>query len=213
MTDPDSGRPIVAELGRPETDEETWARKDAARRSRRQHQTTFNLVLALLASLAIVVGLVAVVARPSDQRFDRAVDYRQVAESSHVDGVEFAAPELPEGWTSNRADYRDAPADGVDVWTVGFLTPQNQYVGLHQGIRANPTWVANQLDEKAATGTRSIGGTRWTVYDRRAEGRDAGNNAYALVATFPEGTVVLAGTADDAAFRTLATRVAAQLDG
>ena len=50
MTDAD-GRPIVAELGRPETPEETWARKDAARTARRQHQTAFNLVIALIAAL------------------------------------------------------------------------------------------------------------------------------------------------------------------
>jgi hypothetical protein len=212
VTDPGTGRPIVAELGRPETDEETWARKDAARRSRRQHQTAFNLVLALLASLAIVVGLVAVVARPSNERIDNTVDYRQVAAQSHVSGVEFAAPALPSGYTANRADYKDKTADGVDVWTVGLLTPDKQYIGLQQGIRANPTWVSNQLDQKAATGTRSIGGTKWTVYDRRAEGQDAGNHAYALVATFGTNTIVLAGTADDASFRTVATRVAAQLE-
>ena len=56
MTDA-NGRPIVAELGRPETAEETWARKDAARTARRQHQTAFNLVIALIASLGIVLFL------------------------------------------------------------------------------------------------------------------------------------------------------------
>jgi exodeoxyribonuclease VII small subunit len=211
VTDPGTGRPIVAELGRPETDEETWARKDAARRSRRQHQTAFNLVLSLVASLAIVVFLVAVVARPSDDKIDNTVDYRQVASSSHVSGVTLAAPKLPGGYTANRADFTDKTADGVDVWTVGLLTPDKQFIGLQQGIDANPTWVANQLDQHAATGTTTIAGTKWTVYDRRAEGSGAGNHAYALVSTFGRNTIVLAGTADGASFRTVATRVAAQL--
>ncbi|MFZ6991134.1 DUF4245 domain-containing protein [Curtobacterium sp. RRHDQ66] len=210
MTDPETGRPVVAELGRPETAEETWARKDSARRARRQHQTAFNLVLALIASLGIVVFLVAVVARP-DGAVDRSVDYQQVASQADVPGVTLAAPELPDSYSANRADYKDEAADGVDVWTVGFLTPDKQYVGLQQGIDANPTWVANQLDQHAATGSRSIGGTKWTVYDRRAEGKDAGNQAYALVASFGRNTVVLAGTADDASFRKIAAGVAKQL--
>lgn len=210
MTDPETGRPVVAELGRPETAEETWARKDSARRARRQHQTAFNLVLALIASLGIVVFLVAVVARP-DGAVDRSVDYQQVASQADVPGVTLAAPELPDSYSANRADYKDKAADGVDVWTVGFLTPDKQYVGLQQGIDANPTWVANQLDQHAATGSRSIGGTKWTVYDRRAEGKDAGNQAYALVASFGRNTVVLAGTADDASFRKIAAGVAKQL--
>ena len=210
MTDPETGRPVVAELGRPETAEETWARKDSARRARRQHQTAFNLVLALIASLGIVVFLVAVVARP-DGAVDRSVDYQQVAAQADVPGLTLAAPELPDSYSANRADYKDKAADGVDVWTVGFLTPDKQYVGLQQGIDANPTWVANQLDQHAATGSRSIGGTKWTVYDRRAEGKDAGNQAYSLVATFGRNTVVLAGTADDASFRKIAAGVAKQL--
>ncbi|WP_413602593.1 DUF4245 domain-containing protein [Curtobacterium sp. Curtsp57] len=210
MTDPETGRPVVAELGRPETAEETWARKDSARRARRQHQTAFNLVLALIASLGIVVFLVAVVARP-DGAVDRSVDYQQVAAQADVPGVTLAAPELPDSYSANRADYKDKAADGVDVWTVGFLTPDKQYIGLQQGIDANPTWVANQLDQHAATGSRSIGGTKWTVYDRRAEGKDAGNQAYSLVATFGPNTVVLAGTADDASFRKIAAGVAKQL--
>ena len=47
--------------------------------------------------------------------------------------------------------------------------------------------------------------------DRRAEGTDAGNHAYSLVSTFGKNTIVLSGTADDKAFRTVATAVAREL--
>ncbi|WIE76369.1 DUF4245 domain-containing protein [Curtobacterium sp. MCSS17_007] len=208
MTDPD-GRPIVAELGRPETPEETWARKDAARRTRREHQTAFNLVLALIASLGIVLFLVAVVVRP-DQTVDRTVDYQQIAAQANVPGVTLAAPDLPDDFSSNRADYQDRTSDQVAVWTVGLVTPDRQYIGLQQGIDANASWVANQLDQKPATGDRTIDGTKWTVYDRRDEGKDAGNHAYSLVHTFDRNTIVLSGTADDASFTTLAEAVTAQ---
>ncbi|WP_144710607.1 DUF4245 domain-containing protein [Curtobacterium pusillum] len=212
MTDAD-GRPIVAELGRPETPEETWARKDAARTARRQHQTAFNLVLALIASLGIVLFLVAVVVRPDTSVGDRTVDYQQVASQAKVPGVTLAAPALPKDFTSNRADYKDKTSDGVSVWTVGLITPDKQFISLQQGIDANATWVSNELEQHAATGSRTIAGTKWTVYDRRAEGDDAGNQAYSLVSTFGKNTVVLAGTANDSSFRTVATAVAKQLAG
>jgi hypothetical protein len=210
MSDPETGRPIVAELGRPETPEETWARKDTARRARREHQTAFNLVLALIASLGIVLFLVAVVVRP-DQSIDRAVDYRQVAEQADVSGATLLVPTLPKGYTSNHAEYQSGSSRGVAVWTIGLLTPDEQYIGMHQGIDANATWIADQLEQKPATGSRTIDGTKWTVYDRRDEGKDAGNNTYALVTTSGRDTVVLAGTADDRSFRTVATAVGKQL--
>jgi hypothetical protein len=209
VTDAD-GRPIVAELGRAETPEETWARKDAARTARRQHQTAFNLVIALIASLGIVLFLVAVVVRPDTTVVDRSVDYQQVAAQAKVPGVTLAAPDLPDSFSSNRADYKDKTSDGVSVWTVGLITPDKQYIGLQQGIRANETWVSNQLDQRAATGSRTIAGTKWTVYDRRSEGDAAGNDAYALVSTFGTNTIVLAGTASDSSFRTVATAVSKQ---
>jgi len=208
VTDPD-GRPVVAELGRPETPEETWARKDAARRSRREHQTAFNLVLALLASLGIVLVLVAVVVRP-DQSVDRTVDYQRIAADAKVPGVTLAAPDLPDGFTSNRADFQDKTSDGVRVWTVGLVTPDRQYIGLQQGIGANASWVSNQLDQEPSTGDRTIGGTKWTVYDRRDEGKDAGNHAYSLVTVLDRNTIVLSGTADDRSFTTVAEAVAEQ---
>lgn len=208
MTDRD-GRPVVAELGRPETPEETWARKDAARRTRREHQTAFNLVLALIASLGIVLFLVAVVVRP-DQTVDRSVDYQQVAAGADVPGVTLAAPDLPDGFASNRADFQDKTSDGVRVWTVGLVTPDRQYIGLQQGLDANASWVANQLDQKPSTGDRTIDGTKWTVYDRRDEGKDAGNHAYSLVHTFGDSTIVLSGTADDSSFTTVAKAVTEQ---
>jgi hypothetical protein len=211
MSDPETGRPIVAELGRPETAEETWARKDTARRARREHQTAFNLVLALIASLGIVLFLVAVVVRP-DQAVDRSVDYRQVAQQADVSGAELLVPDLPSSYTSNNAEYQSGSGRGVAVWTIGLLTPDEQYIGMHQGIDANDTWVADQLDQKSATGSRTIAGTKWTVYDRRDEGKGAGNNAYALVTTSGKDTVVLAGTADQKSFTTVATAVGKELD-
>ena len=58
---------IVAELGRPETPEETAARKAENSRKRRANQTAFNLIVATIASLGIVLFLVVVVVRPNPE--------------------------------------------------------------------------------------------------------------------------------------------------
>ena len=55
--------PIVAELGRPETSEETAARKAASSKAYRSSQTVRSLVAALIVTLAIVAVIVLAVPR------------------------------------------------------------------------------------------------------------------------------------------------------
>lgn len=207
----DSGRPIVAELGRAETPDEIADRKAAARSARRSNQTTFNLVVALIASL-LVGGIVVFswVARPAVSQLE-PVDYKAVAvdAQSAVD-VPLAVPVLPPGWSANRAELVPAGTDGVESWQIGFLTPSGEYIGLVQGIDANNTWVGLQTANHEASDRFELDGVGWTSYDRRDQ-PDTGNLAYALVATFDRSTVVLGGTATDDEFRTLAAAVAQEL--
>ena len=201
---------IVAELGRPETSDETAARKAESSRKHRANQTLRNLALALLASLAVVFVLVLVVVRP-DGAPRTAVDYhRDAANSQQQAGHPLAAPPLPSGWTANH-DGLATGSDSVIAWSIGFITPSQQYIGLVQGIDANPTWVAGQLLNTRATGSAPIGGRDWTVYDRRTT-TDPGNFAYSLSTVIGSSSVVLHGTATSKEFDTLATAVAAQLD-
>lgn len=201
---------IVAELGRPETPAETAARKAENSRKHRANQTLRNLVLALLASLAVVLVLVLVVVRPNGPP-RQPVDYRaDAADSQAQAGQTLAAPPLPSGWSANN-DGLNTGSDSVLSWGVGFITPSTQYIGLVQGIDANPTWLANKLQNKAATGTTSLGGHDWTVYDRRSD-PDPGNYAYSLSTMIGSSTIVLHGTAPSAEFATLARAIAVQLD-
>lgn len=184
----------------------TPAERRAARQS---NQTAFNLVLALIASLGIVLVLVAVVVRPEME--PRTVDYREVGETaqSNVDEP-LAVPDLPEGWSANRAELVPDPADGVTRWEIGFLTPKGQYIGLVQGIEANATWLADQVRSAPSEGGEQIGGITWDRYDRR-DVADPGNLEYALVATSGLSTIVLGGTASDEEFAELAAAVAQDL--
>jgi hypothetical protein len=179
------------------------------RAARRANQTTFNLVLALLASLGIVALLVAVVVRPETSL--PTVDYRQSGADAQGSVDEpLAVPDLPGEWSANRAELVTAPADGVTRWEIGFLTPGGEYIALTQGIDANPSWLADQVRSARASATLSYGGLDWDVYDRR-DVADAGNVEYALVTTSGASTVVLAGTAVEQEFAVLATAVAKEL--
>jgi len=179
------------------------------RAARRANQTTFNLVIALIASLGVVGLLVAVVIRPDVTR--PAVDYVAVgADAQQSVGEPLAVPSLPEGWSANRAELVSSPADGVTRWEVGYLTPEGDYIGFVQGIDANASWLADQVRSARVSGTENLGGLRWDAYDRR-DVPDPGNVAYALATEAGASTIVLGGTASDAEFAELAAAVAESL--
>lgn len=206
----EQGRPIVAELGRAETPAEIAERKAAASRKHRVNQTALNLVLALGASLGIVILLVLVVVRP-DAGPRASIDYAEIAATAQgaVDEP-LVVPTLPEGWGANRAELETAAADGVTAWRVGFITPDTQYIALDQGIEANPSWVSDRVVSARSDTTVQIGGLDWQVYDRR-DVDDPGNVAYALVTESGGSTIVLSGTASDDEFAVLAQAVAEEL--
>jgi hypothetical protein len=211
----ESGRPIVAELGRAETAQEIADRRAASRLAHRTNQTTLNLVIALGASLLVVFLIVIVVVRPDQGGAPKTVDWTAVANDAQQSvSIRLAVPTLPSSWTANRAEIYDAKSasDGIANWQVGFLTPSTQYIGLTQGFDANVSWVAAQLSNKSTTGTASYGGDTWQVYDHRTAA-NPGNLAYALVTTIGKSTIVLAGTGSNAEFATLATEIAGELNG
>jgi len=179
------------------------------RAARRANQTAFNLVLALIASLGIVLFLVVVVVRPDME--PRTVDYVAAGEAAQgaVDET-LAVPDLPEEWRANRAELVPDPSDGVPRWEIGFLTPDGQYIALVQGLDANATWLAAAVKNERAEASVRIGGLAWDVFDRRTV-PDPGNHAYILATIEGASTVVLHGTADDAEFETLAAAVAEAL--
>jgi hypothetical protein len=206
----ETGRPIVAELGRAETPQETAERKATASAKRRGNQTALNLFIAVLASLAIVAFLVMVVVRPDQGALYEPADYPgSAADAQGVTDVQIIAPALPESWHPNHASLTTG-SDGVMVWQAGFTTPEGAYLAIIQGIDANSSWVADQVRDARAGDTVVIDGISWTSYDRR-NSSDPGNVAYALVTTTDGSTIVLAGTAEDAEFAFLATAIAKEL--
>lgn len=201
---------IVAELGRPETPEETAARKAEDSRRHRAKQTSANLWLSLLATVAVAVVLVLIVPR-GDNAIDPDIDYTSLAANAQSSVTSpIAVPALPDGWKANAAELRTTGSGGVVSWYVGFITPERDYLAYSQGIDANSTWLANLLDDHAATGTRAIGGLDWDVYDDRDD-RDPGNLAYALSTALDGQVYVIYGTAEEAEVSELASALAEQI--
>jgi hypothetical protein len=197
---------VVAELGRPETPDETAARIAENRRLRRARQTTRNLVASLGVCLGIVLVLVALVPRGAPVQQPQ-VDYRVAASQAEDSaGVPLLAPALPASWRANSAELRRS--GGVSSWYVGFVLPGNSFVAYTEGIRANPTWLSNTLESAPAGGTVQLGGLRWRIYDQRDRGDAAGNVAYALATTVGTTDLVVYGTAPVAEAQRLATALA-----
>lgn len=202
--------PIVAELGRPETPEEMAARKAASSKRYRDSKTPNNLVIALVASLAVVLVTVMIVVRPAPEPSD-PIDYVSIAGQVQPDyDTAIARPVLPEEWRANAARI-ETGADGVAEWYIGFVTPSGQFAAITQGIEANPTWLASTLRNGLATGTTTVSGTSWDVYDRRGAD-DVGNLEYAMATVIDTSTLVLFGTASADEFDTLAAAALASIE-
>ncbi|HEY2557909.1 MAG TPA: DUF4245 domain-containing protein [Diaminobutyricibacter sp.] len=202
---------VVAELGRPETPEETAERKAENSRNHRNRQTVNNLVLSLIATVAVVALIVLFVPRgqsPSAQ----SVDYKSIA--AQAKGAEpdpLLTPDVPGGWSSNAAELRTKTPDGVDAWYIGLITPSKEYIGIMQGFKANDSWLATQVNRSLVSSTKTICGLQWDVYDNRNSGQDNGNVDYALATKAGSSTLVVFGTAQNAEFDTVTNSLCGQL--
>ena len=200
---------IVAELGRPETPEETAQRKAASRKRHFQNQNLTNLVLALFASLALVLVIVLVVLRPDPAPPEPIDVSAHAAEADTVLGAEPIVPAMPDTWSANAAEVRMS-TDEVATWYVGYVTADNQFVAMTQGVDANATWQANQLRNATPDGEVTIDGVQWQMYDQR-DTDDVGNLEFAMTTQVDNDWIVLFGTAQAPEFTQFAEAVSAAL--
>ncbi|SKA99474.1 Protein of unknown function [Agreia bicolorata] len=200
-------RPIVAELGRPETPEEEAARKAQNSKNYRDSKTIRNLWVAVGVTVAIVALMVLIVPRDDSSRL-QAVDYHSVAVSAQRTlPVPLAVPELPDTWSSNVAEIRTGSLDKVSSWFIGLITPSKQFLSITQAVDANPSWLVNEMQQTIPTGSVNIDGIDWIVYDNRDSDRDVGNVKYALTTESGRSTFIVAGTATPEEARALASTI------
>jgi hypothetical protein len=196
---------IVAELGRPETPQETADRKAENSRNYRKRKTVNNLVYSLLVCVGLVLVIALAVPR-ADNSLVPEVDYSAVATQAQSSTEHILVnPELPGSWSSNRAETDKA--GGVSSWNIGLITPAKEFIGITQGFNANETWLSQQLRQSAASSTLAVDGVEWTVYDNRGRD-DVGNMEYALTTESGASTFILFGTAGGEEFLTVASAVA-----
>lgn len=174
----------------------------------RAKQTLRNLVLSLIACLGLVLAIVLIVPRDDSNRI-QPVDYKSAAaQASSASGQDILAPELPQGWWANRTNWVANPADGVAYWKVGFVGPNNQWIGMTQAFATNPTWIA-LLSKNYAPDTDSIAGfdnwTKWAL----AEGAEGETTLWTLER---DGNLVaLTGSGTEEEFSALATSIETEL--
>ncbi|MEN3341264.1 MAG: hypothetical protein V7644_668 [Actinomycetota bacterium] len=204
MSDP--GGRIVAELGRPETPQETAERKARDRVLRRSRQNFRNLIASLAVCLLAVILIVLLVPR-GDGVHQPAIDVRAAAKQyGDTAGQPLLAPAVPASWKSNAAQLRGS--GDQSSWYVGYVIGGTGYAGLTEGLPGDSTLLATALDDATATGTTTIGGLPWRVYDRRSLGSDAGNVAYGLATKIGSVVVAVYGTGSATQVRGLAAAVA-----
>ncbi|WP_101846803.1 DUF4245 family protein [Zhihengliuella sp. ISTPL4] len=187
------GPAINADLGRPETPDETAARKAASSKAYRSSQTVRNLVAALVVTLAVVVVIIALVPR-GEPVAAKPIDVAAIAadvESSL--GSPAIVPEADEFWRVNAAELQSgAPV----VWEV-TLAPAAQdergFIKLAQAFDADASWAPQRLNGIAPTDTVRIGGREWDVYQPGSAGAEA-NVTYALGTQAGDDYVLLYGS-------------------
>ncbi len=183
---------IVAELGRPETPEETAARKAESSRIHRNSRTIRNGIAALLVTLAVVLVIVFAVPRgamPPAEPIDVAAEAAEVQASLERTVI---VPDAPDDWTINRATVE---GDGATrAWTVVYA-PDRGFINVAQGFDADAAWPSRLLSGRSATGTTTIDGLEWTVYEI-SEPSSTANISYALSTAAGADTVMIYGRTD-----------------
>lgn len=184
---------INADLGRPETAEETAARKAASSKAYRSSQTVRNLVAALLVTLAVVLVIVLVVPR-GEPVAQKPIDVAGIAadvESSM--GGPVIVPETGKFWRVNAAELQSGATVVWEVTLAPAAQDERGFIKLAQAFDADASWAPQRLNGIAPTDTIRIGGLEWDVYKPGNAGADA-NISYAIGTQAGDDYVLLYGS-------------------
>lgn len=199
---------IVAELGRPETAQETADRKAASSFAYRSSKTTRNLIAAMLVTVAVVVVIIFAVPRgePAPRPpIDVAASADKV--SSALDRT-VLVPEVPAEWTVNGAAVT---GDQPQVWTTVYVPEDDPgFVRVAQGFDADETWPTRVLAGADVDGAVTIDGIEWTTYEI-TDPASAGNVSRAMSAPAGADTVLVYGTSDEAIMEQAAASITDQI--
>lgn len=199
---------IVAELGRPETPDETAARKAESSRIYRSSQTTRNLIAALLATLAVVAIVIFGVPRGEIPEAP-PIDVASIAAGIEAaQGGTVIVPDVPEDWRVNQASVE---GDVTSAWTIVYVPGEDRgFLRVAQGFDADVTWPTRILSGAAVRDTVSLGGVEWQRYDIADPAR-AGNVSGALSTQAGPDTFLVYGSTDESTLEEAAESIADQI--
>ncbi|MET0782634.1 MAG: DUF4245 domain-containing protein [Microbacterium sp.] len=199
---------IVAELGRPETPDETASRKAESSRVYRASQNTRNLIAALLVTLVVVAIIIFAVPRGEPPQAE-PIDVAAVAEGiESAEGRTVLVPEVPEAWIVNRASIE---GDSTAAWTIVYVPDETAgFLRVAQGFDADPAWTTRVLSGASVDGTVTIDGVEWDRYNIPDPSR-AGNISAALSTQAGDDIVLVYGSTDDETLALAAASVADQI--
>lgn len=189
---PQRAQRVVAELGRPETPDETAARKAESSRIYRSSQTFRNLIAAIIVTVAVVLIVIFGVPRgelPERESIDPAPIAAQATESL---GRDIVVPAVPSDWRVNAAEV--SSDGGSSAWSIAYVPDDEGFIRFAQAFDADEAWARSALSGSAPTDTLRIDGIDWDVFEPADPSR-AANISYALGTQAGADYVLLYGAA------------------
>lgn len=138
----------------------------------RRNATVIQMIVAMLVIFVPVIAITRLFTIDPEPAIN-VVDYRPLAEVAAAEAsFPVLAPEnLPEGWISTRARWIPAGQRGVggdpvpaDTWQLGFLSPEQTYIGLDQRGPATSVFVDEVTRRGKAEGASDVAGRSWARY-------------------------------------------------
>jgi hypothetical protein len=203
--------PIVANLGRPETPQETADRKAASSAAYRSSQTFRGLIAALIATVGVVLLIVLIVPR-GDMAGSRGVDLSAAATNAQNSlSRPVLLPTVPSNWRVNKAVLIDGKPIVWDITTAPEAADARGYAHIAQAFDADADWAATPLKGTAPKGTVSIGGRTWNQYEL-ANPAQSGNITDALGAQVGPDYILVYGALGKAQTAELVAKITPQID-
>ncbi|MFG6502645.1 DUF4245 family protein [Microbacterium sp. P05] len=167
---------VVAELGRPETPEETATRKAQFSQRYRASKTFTNLLAAVLVTVGVILVVVLGVPRgePAERPpIDVSAEASALATSLQRTVID---PPLPDSWRVNGAQLEGS----TDAWTITYAPDDaTGFLRVAQGFDASESWPVEVLNGAGSSATVTLDGIVWDEYSIANPG-DSGNISYAL---------------------------------
>lgn len=119
-----------------------------------------------LAAIGAAVAVVVLLVPRSDEPVVQPVDLEAAVLAAEAAGdVPVVAPELGDEWQLTSARREEPEGQVPATWHLGWLSPDDEYVGLETTSEPTPDWVREVTADGEESTTLDVGGETWTVYE------------------------------------------------